>query len=339
MKHQLDALTTTRGIAALLVVVFHFGCTVFPFNLAEHFFRSGNLAVGYFFVLSGFVMYYTYHNRPRHYNLFLKKRLIRIVPAFYVALALSATWLIAEGGLSGPLFLRQMILNLTFTQAFFPGYALTINSPGWSLSIEMFFYLLFPALLAFANKDTRRFLWFVATFFLVSQVVHLMMVAKYKPQWGTAFHEFVYYFPLFHFNQFFVGMAGGYLYFQYKKRLIKYSSLWPLLTIILLVSVVPAAVSLHNGLLAPLFMLLVVAVALNNAAFLRWRPLVFLGEVSYGIYIFQEPVHKYVEDMNARYLHIPPQAIFYFYVLVLVGVAAICYYLVERPIRNMLNRA
>lgn len=338
MKHQLDALTTTRGIAALLVVIFHFGCTVFPFNLFEHFFRSGNLAVGYFFVLSGFVMYYTYRNRRNAYGLFMKKRLLRIVPAFYIALALSAAFLIAEGGLSGPLFLRQMVLNATFTQAFFPGYALSINSPGWSLSIEMFFYALFPVLIVFANRNTARFLWFVATFFVLSQVMHLVMVATYRPQWGTAFHEFVYYFPLFHFNQFLVGMAGGYLFFQYKKRGIKFASLWPLVTIILLVNFMPGSVSLHNGLLAPLYMLLVVAVASHNSALLRWRPLVFLGEVSYGIYIFQEPVHKYAVTINDRYLRLAEQPFFYVYVLSLVAVAALCYYTVERPVRNMLNR-
>ncbi|WP_276131887.1 acyltransferase family protein [Polluticoccus soli] len=338
MKHQLDALTTTRGVAALLVVVFHFGCTVFPFNQAEHFFRSSNLAVGYFFVLSGFVMYYTYHNRRNSFRPFMEKRLVRIVPAFYIALAMSAVLIIAEGIGSGPMFLKQMALNLTFTQAFFPGYALTINSPGWSLSIEMFFYILFPALIAFANRESRRFLWFVATFFVLSQVTHLAMVAKYKPEWGTAFHEFVYYFPLFHFNQFFVGMVGGYLFFQYKKRGIKYASVWPLVAIVLLVNFMPRSVSLHNGLLAPLYMLLVLAVALHNSSWLRWRPLVFLGEVSYGIYIFQEPVHRYAVNLNGRYLQLSEPVFFYTYTIALVGVAALCYHLVEKPIRNMLNR-
>ena len=85
----INSLTATRGFAALLVVVFHYGCTVFPFNQAEHFFRNGNLAVNYFFVLSGFVMYSAYSQRQITYGYFIRRRFARIYPAYLLAVLLA----------------------------------------------------------------------------------------------------------------------------------------------------------------------------------------------------------------------------------------------------------
>lgn len=333
MKHQVDALTATRGFAALLVVIFHFGCTVWPFSLFEHFFRSGNLAVGYFFVLSGFVMYYTYHSRQIHTGRFISKRVARIAPAYYVALILAVVWLLITGKINW----LHVLLNAIFTQAFFPGYALTVNSPGWSLSIEMFFYVLFPVLLSFAVKKPKAFIGFAILFYMLSQVLHLWMVNTYRPVYGTAIHEFIFYFPLFHLNEFLIGMAGGYFFFTHKKD-IKHPSLIPLVAIILLVNFVPSGISLHNGLLAPLYALLILAVAINNSSVLRFTPFVFLGEVSYGIYILQEPLYHYAAKANENYVHLGESAFFYAYCLLLIFCAALSYYMVEKPLRNMMNR-
>ena len=338
MKQQLHALTSTRGIAALLVVIFHFGCTVFPFNSFEHFFRSGNLAVGYFFVLSGFVMYYTYHLRPSRYSTFMWRRTLRIAPAYYLALILAALWMIDRENLSGPMFLRQLAMNASFTQALFPGYALTINSPGWTLSIEMFFYALFPLLLLLAIQRRTAFVWFACLFYILSQAIHFILISKYHPAWDTPVHEFVFYFPLFHFNQFLVGMAAAIFYFGLKKERWRYLTLPLTILVVLIVNFAPGGVSLHNGLLAPLFALLIVSIASNNSAFLSLRPIVFLGEISYGIYILQEPLHRYFVLANDKWLHLGGTTFFYSYLLFLMLSAAGSFYFIERPLRRLISR-
>jgi peptidoglycan/LPS O-acetylase OafA/YrhL len=338
MKQQLHALTSTRGIAALLVVVFHFGCTIFPFSTFEHFFRSGNLAVGYFFVLSGFVMYYTYHLRPPAYSTFVWRRMLRIIPAYYLALSLAALWMINHEILSGPLFIRQLALNTSFTQALFPGYALTINSPGWTLSIEMFFYALLPLLLLFAIRRRKAFVWFTVLFYLLSQTIHAILIAKYHPVWGTPIHEFIFYFPLFHFNQFLVGMAACMFYFSAKNGRLKYATLPLTILIVFMVNFAPTGISLHNGLLAPLFALLIVGIASGNSNILSVRPFVFIGEISYGIYILQEPLHRYSVLANAKWFHLSETTFFYGYLLLLLLSATVSFYIIERPLRKLLIR-
>lgn len=340
MRRQIEALTSTRGIAALLVVVFHYGCTVAPFNFFEHFFRSGNLAVGYFFVLSGFVLYWAYRDRIFTYGDFIRRRFARIAPAYYFALLLAISiplhHLLVQGTVLPERFGQQVLLNAAFIQSFFPGNALSINSPAWSLSIEVFFYCLFPVLLLLSKRWIRPFIWFVVLFFIASQAIHFLLIEKFHPVFPSAIHEFIFYYPLFHLNEFMVGMVGAYLLSKVKARSIRMSSLALFICVILLVNYMPNAISLHNGLLAPVYTLLIMALAMEQPFMLRAKPLVFLGEISYGIYILQEPLHKYAALANDRYFHIPDPWFFYSYLLLLITAAAVSFYIIENPLRKLI---
>ncbi len=341
MKQRIEALTATRAIAALLVVVFHYGCTVFPFNLQEHFFRQGNLAVGYFFVLSGFVMYLSYANKGVVYGDFIKRRVARIWPLYVFAILLSAgyplfQYFVRSGSLPDR-FGTALILNLSLLQAHIPGFALTVNSPGWSLSVEMFFYLLFPLLLPLCKSKPGKFFALSIVVYIISQVFHLWIVNTNKPEWGTKLHELVYYQPFFHLNQFMLGMCGAMYFKQLKVRLAGLVSILFLALIIVLINYMPGSVSLHNGLLAPLFLLLIVSIASLNRTPLLFPPLVFLGEISYGIYILQEPVHFYFMKWNMSSGHLSETVSFYSYLVLLITLSAICYYLIELPFRRIIS--
>ena len=109
---ELRALTSARGIAAWLVVLYHIRASIagLPHGV-EAVFAKGYLAVDFFFLLSGFVIWLTWHDRLRGQGAagiarFLQKRVARIWPlhgvmlAFAVALAL-ALW---ATGRSDPAF-------------------------------------------------------------------------------------------------------------------------------------------------------------------------------------------------------------------------------------------
>jgi len=338
----INSLTATRGLAALLVVIFHYGCTVFPFSLAEHFFRSGNLAVNYFFVLSGFVMYRTYSTRHITYKDFIRRRFARIYPAYLLAIILAVIpvlygWVSLHTPIEGK-FTTGLLLNLGLLQAYIPGYALTVNSPGWSLSVEMFFYILFPLLLAFQLKNTKRFVWIAAAVYLTTQLIHFWLIDSWQPVYPSRRHEFIYYHPVFHLNLFMVGMCGAYVMERVKKLSSNFAALLVFAVIVLLINYMPSGISMHNGLLAPLFLLLIVLIAGKDPRLLNAAPLVFLGEISYGIYILQEPVHYYIYHFNEDYLHLGGPAFFYLYLAILLLCSAISYRLVELPLRNWLNK-
>jgi peptidoglycan/LPS O-acetylase OafA/YrhL len=151
---NLDAL---RIIAACAVVILHYSdyvkdTQVGQFMVAHtwHF----NLFVDLFFVVSGFVIASQYLGRvgdPLSIGRFLWRRLARIYPlhlatlAFYVALALALHFGIARTDNAARYPFSDLPAQLLLLHAI-DGARLTFNFPSWSLSAEMFCYVLFPVI-------------------------------------------------------------------------------------------------------------------------------------------------------------------------------------------------
>lgn len=145
-----------RGLAAIYVAVGHW--VVDAFGLQGH--RGvipwlfGQEAVMVFFLLSGFVVYYSTHgHRDQSFGGYFKRRFLRIYPIFLLALAVSC--LLAGGPATIPAHGRELAGNLLFLQDnsagkpgnwFVPAYG---DLPLWSLSYEWWFYLLFFPLYKF----------------------------------------------------------------------------------------------------------------------------------------------------------------------------------------------
>ena len=143
---RLEQLTFTRFLAAISIVVFHYGKSVFPFSHdAIYFiFKQAYIGVSYFFILSGFVMIIAYNNKGKiEFWDYMKRRFARIYPVFFLAIIVLLTYYMIIGK---PIDYKGLILNITMIQSWIPGYALSFNGPGWSLAVEMFFYLSFPFL-------------------------------------------------------------------------------------------------------------------------------------------------------------------------------------------------
>jgi exopolysaccharide production protein ExoZ len=129
---MLTNLQALRALAAIAVVVFHFGLMP-PTSLS---FTIGAAGVDLFFVLSGFIIAYSASRDARH---FLARRVIRIVPAYWIATIIAAlftlehlNWRDAAGWLVQSLF-------------YLPGPAgrPVLIFVAWTLVYELFFYLLY----------------------------------------------------------------------------------------------------------------------------------------------------------------------------------------------------
>lgn len=163
VRDYFPALTGLRGIAAGWVMLLHLWLLagaprVAPlgFDLTL-LFAGGFLGVDLFFVLSGFLLGLPFlawaQGRRPFPNLpsFWKRRALRVLPAYYVQLAILvlAGWLV--GG-AWPVDLRQLLAYLSMEFVFFDGVAPLLNGVWWSLPVEWNFYLLLPLLgLAFAH--------------------------------------------------------------------------------------------------------------------------------------------------------------------------------------------
>ena len=140
-----------RFIAALNVVIFHAHLLLarkIPGHVhdrVEHAFAVGASGVHIFFVISGFVMVYTSSRSNLTPGSFLKRRLIRIYPIYWVVLAL---YLLAHQLMGAPY--RLSLTQIAGAALLLPGYSPLVIGPGWTLSYEMYFYVCF-ALALFAG--------------------------------------------------------------------------------------------------------------------------------------------------------------------------------------------
>ncbi len=339
MGKQINALTTTRGVAALMVVIYHFGGGVFPFNRFPVFFHSGSLAVGYFFILSGFVLYTAYRESSLVYAEYIKKRIARIVPVYLLALLLYVCVSYVFCGFSFSAFnIKLIVVHALLLQAYIPDYAMNLNIPAWTLSVELFFYLLFPLLLIILKKRIKFFILMTAVLYVSSQVVHLHYFPL-RHVLSDNIIDTILFNPVIHVNQFLIGMFGGFLFGKIKLPSVKYKwSMYVLFfMVMLLMTFIPADLSCHVGLIAPVFMLFILSLSVFNPPFLNIKPFVYIGEISYGIYILQLPVYILFDNLNSRYIHMGKRDFFYFFVCMLILAASASYALFEKPISRKIN--
>jgi len=336
VKFKVDSLTSTRAFAAILVVIHHFGRDVFPFKKFPNFFGNGNLAVSYFFVLSGFVLYNVYLDKDISYKDFVIKRVARIVPVYYLALLLFISLPIFLHQLPAD-FAKQLSFHILFLQAYIPGYALTLNAPAWTLSVEMFFYFLFPALLLFQKKNSGLFLLSLIGLFICSQAVHLWY-STHRSLLSEDNIDLVYFNPLIHINQFMIGMAGGAIYNNTKDKVhYRWMPVFWMFILYALIIFRPENLSYQTGLIAPFFMLFIISIAKNDPPVLNARPLVLLGEISYGIYILQVPVFSVLGYINSKYFQLRWGYFFYTAFLLLILTSLLSYFLIEKPLRRWIS--
>jgi len=163
-KNKLEILEALRGLAALYVVFHHM--TLDQKKIWAYPFIEGQAAVILFFVLSGFVIYYSSEkakqNRQLKFKDYFIKRFRRIYPIFlvslivaYCATSISNKTLMPFDGhnLTGNLFNLQDIKRIP-GMWFKPYYG---NNPLWSLSYEWWFYLLFFPVFKYAAANVQKY--------------------------------------------------------------------------------------------------------------------------------------------------------------------------------------
>ncbi|WP_128546232.1 acyltransferase family protein [Larkinella soli] len=165
MKHSVPYLTTLtplRGIAALLVVIYHSDLMLAPFvdHSQTGFMKSGWLWVDFFFVLSGFVLTHAYGGHFREkvtwagYRKYMLARFARVYPLHFLTLlaAVGVTVMVraqADGmdPFLGAIFdLKAIPVSLVLAQSLHTCITAPLNTPSWSLSTEWWVYMVFPLL-------------------------------------------------------------------------------------------------------------------------------------------------------------------------------------------------
>lgn len=354
---RIEQLTFTRYLAALTVIFFHYGATVFPASVPwlQPLVTAGPIAVSYFYVLSGVIMAVAYYQPQQeqqylHTYRYWLARFARIYPVYLLALLLMAAAKYQQV-LTDP---TGLVLSLSMLQAWSPEYALTLNTPGWSLSVEAFFYLSFPLImLLFKRRHLPYWLGFTAAVWLATQLLHTYLLNSTDYTAHNALHKLIYYNPLMHWNTFLIGFLGGVWlreggFKRFAQPAFNHGGLVLIGSLLAILLVGKAqwikdsgvAFAYTNGLITPLFLLLIILLATNTSCISRWlqqRWLVVLGEASFSLYILQKPLHGIYERLMPTSIPADSALHFYLFVLLLTLSAIASYYLFETPLRRWIN--
>jgi peptidoglycan/LPS O-acetylase OafA/YrhL len=342
-------LTITRFFAALLVVAFHFGHNV-PFlqdTWLKPLVGHGNLAVDYFFCLSGFIMAFVYvgpNSPPLNLKRFWIARFARIYPVYAVALAITA--LVANTNS------HQIIASAFAVQAWYFGLATAPNGPGWSLSVEATFYALFPILAYLLRTfSMRAILGASMGLWLLTQIAALAILRHWQPVFPSPAFDLVYYSVPAHLNEFVTGALLGRLMAckLHAGERLRSSPEFRIMVILAVATVAtrfvvdPVSDSLlrveQDGWYIFVFAVLIGAVCHLPAAVQRLTGSAMaqaLGEASYSLYILQLPVYLlFAKAVDAK--RISGTSFFLLFVGVLIAVALASYFLFERPARQFIR--
>ena len=329
---KITQITFTRFLAAMAIVISHFNKDMFLYQIdyISNIFLKANVGVSYFFILSGFIMIVAYHKKDRiNYFDYYKNRFARIYPLYVLGLLL---YLITR--YSGFSFYKAF-LYLLGLQSWIPGEAMILNFPGWSISVEFLFYLIFPLLYNHFYSKGNKSVWVItAIIWMVTQVFcSLYAGSLYYEGPHTESHELLYYFPLMHINEFLVGNLAG-LFFVKNHKQKNYDVPVIVIFLLILLALIFVPLFYHNGLMALLFIPLIILISKNNGTLTRifsLKPLEYLGEASYAVYITHIPVLYILREILEQY-NLGIDTIFWMYMGVLMITSALFYQFIEHSL-------
>ncbi|GAA2745580.1 acyltransferase [Kitasatospora cinereorecta] len=363
---KLPSLTGLRFLAALLVFCFHTGLSnspippnrpINPFadpDVAHAyewlFVKAGYLGVSFFFVLSGFVLAWAARPGERA-AAFLRRRMMKIFPNHLVIWALAMLLFAGSMAPTAGWLSNLFLLHTWFPQ---PDINLSVNPPTWSLGSEMLFYLSFPLLIGPIRRIAERRLWWWAAL-MVAGTVAVQLVTTYlvpdspksaiTPVSDQQFW-FGYLFPPGRMFEFVLGILLA--------RIVL-AGRWPralgVLPAVLLMAagyaaawVVPFQYGFVVATVVPIGALIGAVAVVDvqgRRSWLRSRPMVWLGEVSFGFYLCQGVAIFWVRSLFDDIRFSTPVGFLViagFLVLTLLA-GSVLYTCVERPAMRRWSRS
>lgn len=325
---RLRDLDILRGLAACGVLLFHFTVSTdhrhaWPFQVPW-----GHYGVELFFVISGFVILMTLE-RSASVKDFLISRVTRLYPAYWCVVLFTACVLGVLAPATAPV--AAVVGDLTMLQAFMR--IASLDPSYWTLTVELIFYVAIVTWFRFRSARLPRIEWYCLGWMGVAAAIRTVLSVRHMDMPG------IYATPLLlYYGQLFI--TGICLYRIYSRDF-DALTLCTLLGAILMSLFGGGPTSEDPGPLAYFVVtcsvtLLVFLASRSKLSFLRNPVLLFLGDISYPLYLIHQRVGE--EFLNLAYTHRLPVWLSIPLVLsVLVTIAWLIHEYVEVPARTVLR--
>lgn len=285
-SHDLIMLDAMRGVAALFVVLHHAQFFYGTIGIFSH----AYIAVDFFFVLSGFILSIRYKSdfdADMTPNIFLRKRVSRLVPVIMVGIMFGAAVSLADGA---PFF--RVALQAAAQCVFIPVFALhfpvyPLNAVQWSLLVELFANWLHVALLLQRRSVTLTLLAVgLVALFAIAYRHGSLGVGDMKETWLAGFGRVIFPYG--------IGVLAGSLWLQAPRRrstLAGVLSLVSLIVVLLVGSLPVGKFWVFDPLMAALVFPAIVWLGSHGTLSRKFLPLAArLGLISYPLYAFHIPL-------------------------------------------------
>lgn len=280
---RLDNVTILRFVAALYVFLYHANARIhldfqWPVNWII---ANGAVGMSLFFVLSGFILTYTYGSSVG--DGYFMKRLNRIFPAYLFCGFITLPFLFMQSGydLQGIIkSLTSIFLYATATQSWVTPSFFTWNFGGtWSISTEMFFYACFPLILRNINRSNIHYVSAVSLAFC-GLLIPASLV--FNPEIQMPIY---YATPIYRLPEFIIGVTAA-KYMQYGLKV-----KWPIVLSAIFVALYATSYPMkgymqHNLVIVPAIAIILVGISQMGTSKML-KPFVWMGEISYSFYLMQ----------------------------------------------------
>jgi peptidoglycan/LPS O-acetylase OafA/YrhL len=351
-KSKILPLTSIRFFAALYVVLYHSLVDIAPVyrlhGALARISELGYVSVSFFFLLSGFILAVVYLKDGHAVDArkFYIARIARVYPLYLAAMLLDVPRFLFIGRTAYHRSWADIFAALVGTAALVQAWFLKargINKPGWSLSAEAFFYLLFPFIGAAIWRMRAKILWPFAVLLYCGGTLVVKLISE-----STATLDRKSERPTEHLYIFVLGMCLARLFVWIsadESRTIVLQRLAPWMLLIAAIGflapaifdVQPSVMLLQHGIQAPIFALVLLATAsgqptIARALSVRW--LVILGEASFALYLLHVPLSTFLRHV----VDVSTLAGFLLYLTVTIGLSVVSIYWLEIPARRWILR-